>query len=108
MKRIDSESSVALAIKAFFSKDPAWANFEFAAKAVLVKTSFVKEGPIWLIEAAEGKNKVVFVWETVTKYAYPCPGDFRYEKVEDGGEIKTDTLHGHVIKHNDELAIVWG
>lgn len=107
MKRIDSESSVALTIKAFFSKDPVWVGFEFAERAILAKTSFVKEGPIWIVEATDNKNKIVFVWETVTKYAYPCMIYFPYDRVEVATEIVSETARGQVIQRNDEMTIVW-
>lgn len=107
MKIIVSESSAALAIKAFFSKDPVWAGFEFAERAILAKTSFVKEGPIWIVEATDNKNKIVFVWETVTNYAYPCMICFPYDRVEIATEIVLETARGQVIQRNGEMTIVW-
>lgn len=111
MKRIDSQSSVSLTIASFFKNDNVWSGFTFAERALLVTTPCVEDGPIWIVEAQRGEERVIFVWETVTKYAYPCTVLFTYNtvtpKTYKGVIVSESGAKGSVLEHNGEIAILW-
>lgn len=110
MKKVENQTSVAMVMKSFFQNE--WPGFEFAEKALLIRTKDIDEGPAWMETAVRGNEKVVFILETVTKYAYVCPIQFAYDEVvpstEKPEEIKDNKgMTGIIAIHNCETAIIW-
>ncbi len=108
MKKIESQTSAAMVMKSFFQDD--WKGFAFEEKATLIQTKEIKEGPAWMLKAERGTEKVLLIWETVSKQAYPCPypAVFAYRKVEPSERTFTSkSLIGKVINKDGEIAIVW-
>lgn len=110
MKKIENETSAAMVTKSFFEDE--FKGFVFEDKSKLVRTKEIPEGPAWMTLATKNGQRVVFIWEAVTKYAYACPVQFAYDEVipsEEQPEVITDFngMTGTVVSRNGETTIIW-
>lgn len=109
IKKIETPSSVAELLRMKYS--PEWEDFKFDEKAKLIKVPEIKEGPVWMLCAYKNNEKIVFLWEVVTKFAYLCPVTFAYDTVDvnmysKGFEDDRGAI-GEIFQYNGEVSIRW-
>lgn len=109
IKKIETSSSVAELLRMKYSPD--WEGFEFDEKAKLIKVAEIKEGPVWMVSAQKKNEKIVFLYEVITKFAYLCPVVFLYDPVDTcmypEGFRDDRGADGKIFEHNGEVAIRW-
>lgn len=109
IKKIETPSSVAELLRMKYS--PEWKDVKFDEKAKLIKVAEIKEGPVWMLCAYKNNEKIVFLWEVFTKFAYLCPTIFLYDPVDTRTypEGFTDYIgaEGEIFEYNGEIAIRW-